>query len=366
MLRGRRAQRGGAVVEFAILAPILVVLVLWSNYFWEVQHARIKAAEIARFVAFERTVRPDLGAIAAEAKDRYKDLDGTTKGVELGTAYRNRLTINVTARNAPAPLTGMSLSDMGTKGGAGGIAGAAMSVLGAVAGEVAQKMDLDPNQGAVQADVEVKIENAIIPNEIALYTTGFSDDRLNLTLNERFYMFHDTWRAWGYGDNPNNTYARVQQITYDRARQITYAGITSGSAGGALDAIGTVLSVLGLDFPFSDSYVRDSFLMRPVPQNGYYNATTPTRTVPGDRLQAAYWRSDTRACLNSCEPTIIKQKRGYRSSGDYNDNWPMRSYNCRGKFFQGARQSNQTESEYSQPSGPGTSYFTYGRNACQE
>jgi Flp pilus assembly protein TadG len=357
------------MVEFAILAPILVVLILWSNYFWEVQYARIKAAEAARFVAFERTVRSDLSAIADEAQDRYKDLDGTTKGNDLGSAYKNRLTVTVTAVHAEAPLTNFSLSDMGSKGGAGGIAGAVIGALGATAGLVADAMGLDTSQGAVQTDVEFKIENAIIPQEIALYTTGFSDDRLDLTLRDRFYMYHDTWRAWRPGDdvtNENNVNSRLQQNIYDRSKRITYAGVASGAAGGALSAIGTVLSVLGLDFPFQDSYIRDSIMVKKPEDDGRYPAAGPTRTMPGKELQAAYWTDDDSYCRDSCEPAVINQKRGFNSRSDYNDNWPMRSYNCRGKYFQGATKSNEPESRYAQSYGNGGSYFNYGGDACAE
>lgn len=370
MFRGARARRGGAMVEFAILAPILVVLILWSNYFWEVQYARIKAAEAARFVAFERTVRSDLNAIANEAQDRYKDLDGSTKGVDLGSSYRNRLTVTVTAVNQDAPLTQFSLSDMGSKGGASGIIGAVVGALGATAELVAKAMDLDTSKGAVQADVEFKIQNAIIPQEIALYTTGFSDDRLDLTFNDRFYMYTDTWRAWKPGDdfrNANTVNQKLHDNIYDHSKGVIYAGLASGAASGALSAIGTVLSVLGLDFPFQDSYIQDSIMVkRPEDPGNVFNPNISTRTMPGDKLQALYWKNDTRSCFNNCEPQVIKQKRGFNQRADYNDNWPMRSYNCRGIYFQGATKSNEPESKYAQSYGAGGSYFNYGGSACAE
>ncbi|MFP2907719.1 pilus assembly protein, partial [Pyxidicoccus sp. 3LFB2] len=113
-------------MELALLAPLLVVLVLWANYFWEVQRARLKAAELARYVAFERTVRTDLVGIVTEARERYKDLDGATPHGELGPGYRNRLTLNVRAENAPAPLTSETVSSRAGIGGAGGLLGAAV------------------------------------------------------------------------------------------------------------------------------------------------------------------------------------------------------------------------------------------------
>ncbi|WP_216617474.1 pilus assembly protein [Corallococcus sp. CA049B] len=359
-LHVRRASRGAATVELALLAPLLVVLVLWANYFWEVQRARIKMAELARFVAFERTMRQDVSTIAAEARQRYQDLDGSTKTGTLGTAYRNGLTVQVQAQNADAPLEGVEMSKMGGQAGVGGIAGAAIGALGGSPEQLVQDMGFDPSVGAVQADVQVRLINHIIPREIALYTTGFDGNQLDLNFQEHFYLFHDTWKAWGPGDAPSQTYPRVEQLTHDRSSQIVYAGVS----GGAMNSISAVLSVLGLDFPFSDEYIRQSVLIRAVPDAGRFNAVRPTRTVPGDVLQAAYWRNDTSYCYGNCEPNAIRTKRGLSNSGGRGDNWPMRSYRCRGNFFQGATISNQPESVYTQSTTAAAAYFHYNSDAC--
>ncbi|MCP3102129.1 pilus assembly protein [Myxococcus sp. K15C18031901] len=375
-----RAQRGAATTEFALLAPILLGLMVWANYFWEVQHVRLKAAEVARFVSFERTVRPDLNRITAEAMERYQDLDGATKTGELpkGLGFQNRLTLSIKAEEADAALQQESMEERGGLGGATGIIGKALGALGATAGAVAKKMGLDPSRGAVHTEVEIRIENGIIPPQIAFLATGFDDDRLDLRFTEKHFMFYDTWRAWEHGDRSDDSYARVQQHTLDRVRHIAYAGIASGG-GDVLDAIGKVLSVLGLDFPFSNDFIRDSVLIRHVKDDstapyarGRYptptpNGERPTRTVPGDVLQAAYWKSDDEACFGgSCEPDEIRFKRGLKPSGEdsFDDNWPMRAYNCRGKFFQGATRSSAPESVYAQSETEGKSYHSYRDDAC--
>ncbi|WP_253902979.1 pilus assembly protein [Corallococcus exiguus] len=357
---GRRAARGSATVELALLAPLLVVLVLWANYFWEVQRARLKMAEMARFVAFERTVRQDLNAVVAEARTRYQDLDGSTKTGTLGTAYRNGLTINVQAQNAEAPLEEVGMSDLGAQSGVGGIAAAAVSALGGSPAQLAQDMGFDPSVGAVQTDVQIRLVNRIIPREIALYTTGFDGNQLDLNFEEHFYLYHDTWRAWGPGENPAQTYPRVEQLTHDRSSNIVYAGVS----GGTLNSIGSVLGVLGIDFPFSDEYIRQSVVIREVPAAGNFNTVRPTRTVPGDVLQAAYWRNDTSYCYGNCEPNAINTKRGLSSSSGRDANWPMRAYRCRGNFFQGAAISNAPESIYTKSTSAAAAYFHYSDDAC--
>lgn len=369
--RGRthRRQRGAATTEFAILAPVMILLVLGAQYFWEVQHVRLKAAELARYVAFERTVRSDVNQIAAEAQTRYQDLDGSTKTGSLpsGLGYKNRLTLTVSAQDTEAPLQTESLSERGGSGGVTQVLSVVLGALGSTAGKVAQAMGLDPKKGAVQAQVEVHIENGVIPSQLAFLASGLDDDRFDLRYRESYFLVHDTWRAWRPGDAPANTYPRVQELTHERVKKIAYAGLAS--EGGVLDTVGAVLSVLGLDFPLKSDYLRDSVLIRRVNEPGRYKAVrdNDTRTVPGDRLLAAYWKNDKRACFDNCEPDEIKEKRGLRSSSqDGHFNWPMRAYNCRGQFFQGAVDSKLPESEYALTKNKGKDYFNYGDFACAE
>lgn len=366
----RRLPRGSSVVEFTLIAPIVVALFLWSSYFWETLLARVKTAEAARFVAFERTVRTNIAGIEAEAKNRYQDLNGVDEGVPLGLAFRNKLEITkVSAKDYAAPISATTLKSMGSKGKVpGGIMGWVSSLVGDSVEFLISLLGFDTNRGAVAVTVEFSIKNRLIPEGIAHYSTGFADGRLDLKLSETFHMYHDTWRAWQPGDSPNNSYAIVEKRTEDRVVNVAYLGITDGAVGGALSAIGAVLSALQLDFPFDEDFVRASVLIRPVTANGTYPAGgSPTRTVPGDKLLAPMWTSDSNRCVN-CGPGDLKAKRGYRNSQSFTDNMAMRSYNCRGQFFQGARKSEHPEAEYSKKGkeGLGKTYFRLASNACLE
>lgn len=159
--RRRPLERGNATVELALLSPILVAIILWSNYFYEVSLARIKSAEVARFVAFERTVRTDLDTIVAEAKDRYQDLNGADRGVTLGAAYGNEITLgNVTATDVSASLGGPASHSMG------GVAGALSSLVGGSADSIASVLGFDTSRGAVRVEVEFAVKNGIVPEQI--------------------------------------------------------------------------------------------------------------------------------------------------------------------------------------------------------
>jgi hypothetical protein len=367
--RGRlssRRNRGGSMVEFAILAPLLMGLIFWANYFWEVQYARIKAAEVARFVAFERTMRSNLDEIVAEAKDRYQDLDGSTKGVEKPQGIFNGITLAVTASHKKAPISG-SISETSNKagGGAGGFLSDISSLMGDSVEAIIGLLGFNMDQGAVQVDVQIDIVNNIVPTRIGFYQSGPGDDSLNIQLKESFFVYHDTWRAWNEGSNPRDTYPTVENITHERVKKIAYIGLAD-KASGVLGPVEDFLDVLNLEFPLGPDYIRSSVLMRPVKENNRHRTMgdRDVRTVPGDVLQAFYWKDDSTACFDSCESSEIKQKRGLISSASDNANWPMRAYNCRGDFFQGANKSKDPELVYSKAEDK--SYFNYGDAACAE
>ena len=361
----RSPPRGNATVEFALLAPLFVALILWSNYFYEVLYAKVKTAEMARFIGFERTVRNNVPAIVAEARNRYQDLDGSTKGLALPASYKNLLTVNASASNAGAPLsgdTGQTASDAG--GGVSGAFSTVASVIGSSVEKVIGLLGFSTSQGAVKADVTFSVQNRIVPTQIAslMVSPGSS---LNLTLKDSFFVYHDTWRGWEPGDNPKSTYPTAQQRTQARVRKVAYLGLNE-LAGGFLDAIGQVLSVLKLEWPLSSDYINDAVLIRRVPDSGRYNDTYGSRTVPGDKLLAPVWMSET----NQRPPWNVPSLRyitGQRSNGGYEDNWAMRSYNCRGDYFQGARRSELPEVLFPlMDNGTAHSYFKFSSNACRD
>lgn len=360
----RRQPRGNATVEFALVAPIMVALLLWSNYFYEVLYAKIKTAEMARYIGFERTVRKDLPGIIAEAKSRYQDLDGTTKGQALPKSYRNLLTVDAQASLADAPFGGdMGQTAQQAGGGISAVLQKVASVVGTAVGKLAGFLGFKTTEGAVRVDVTFSLQNRVVPTTIAGWQIS-PGNSLNLTLKDSFFMYHDTWRAWEPGDQPGQPgYGSVQSRTQQRVRKVAYLGITQ-LASGAMSAIGKVLGVLGLEWPLDNGYIDSAVLIRKPEDAGRYSDIYGTRTMPGDRLLAPVWYSDT----YRTPPWWVKDlrlKTGFNSSGGYEDNWPMRAYNCRGNFFQGQTKSNLPEVYVAQSKNVGE-YFRMGANACTQ
>ncbi len=91
-----KARKAQAMVEFALVAPIMITLLLFSMYFYELNEIKLKTQEAAHYVTWEFTSYPlhDYGktsqgtyfgrarsAIVAEATARYLNLDSSKPGV---------------------------------------------------------------------------------------------------------------------------------------------------------------------------------------------------------------------------------------------------------------------------------------------
>ncbi|MBI5545453.1 MAG: pilus assembly protein [Deltaproteobacteria bacterium] len=402
-----RGEGGSSLTEAAITLPLLVMAILWSIYFWEVQQARIKAAEAARFLAFEVAAGRDRGSVMGDVRARFADLDSTDKeppGSGAIAGYHNTLAlVNVDVHTASAPLSSASLQDKADDAGVSGITSVlskAISLIGNSVGAVVNYLGFSTGTGAVSASVEFKMTNHLVPSQIGLLTSAGGSDGLNrsaldLTFKDQYWMYFDTWRAWRFHDPTGSTYPRVEERTYEHVRPVAYLGILS-NGGQVLNTIGEFLEGLELEFPLSDTYIRESVLIGPVEGEGRYwtpsNASyRPTRTVPGTELQGLWWVNDSCFCygssctsdgsssgfpfLSGCDmgggdressfPNVLR-KRGVLSSGDHRDNFTMRSHYCRGDFFEGLRRSDRTELEIARGDvGLAQQYYLFGSQACR-
>ncbi|GAC1336569.1 MAG: hypothetical protein NVSMB23_01790 [Myxococcales bacterium] len=72
--RRRDSERGSALVEAAIVLPVLVLAILWSVAMTDVLILKIKSSEAARFALWETTVFREGPAIDADVRARFADL----------------------------------------------------------------------------------------------------------------------------------------------------------------------------------------------------------------------------------------------------------------------------------------------------
>ncbi|MFL5446127.1 MAG: TadE/TadG family type IV pilus assembly protein [Myxococcales bacterium] len=68
------SERGSALVEAAILIPVLILIVYWSSAFSDVLLLKLKASEAARYALFEMTVWKSPAQIDSEVQTRFADL----------------------------------------------------------------------------------------------------------------------------------------------------------------------------------------------------------------------------------------------------------------------------------------------------
>lgn len=86
----RRRRRGAAIVEFALVIPLLVTMLMFSLFFAEIARGKLKLQEASRFAAFEMTsyTLTDYGkkdhahafqlaadAVTKDTEDKFKDFD---------------------------------------------------------------------------------------------------------------------------------------------------------------------------------------------------------------------------------------------------------------------------------------------------
>jgi len=73
-MRSLREEQGSALVEAAILIPVLILILYWSSAFTDVLVLKIKATEAARYALFETTVWKTPAQIDKEVRTRFADL----------------------------------------------------------------------------------------------------------------------------------------------------------------------------------------------------------------------------------------------------------------------------------------------------
>ncbi len=105
----RCCERGVALTEFAILLPMMLTILLFTIWLWELSQVRLKLQEAARYAAWEATAYPQhdyeagaaalwprflemSGLITAEATVRYADMNSASLApVTLGGQLKNNL-----------------------------------------------------------------------------------------------------------------------------------------------------------------------------------------------------------------------------------------------------------------------------------
>ncbi|MBN1208831.1 MAG: pilus assembly protein [Myxococcaceae bacterium] len=207
------ARRGAATVEFALIVPVLVMILMFSMYLTELVRAKLKLQELARYAVWEMTsytlsdfanAQHDQAFAEAnkeameEALERFKDLDSVEPEAQRGNFVARYVDVTGTLQNKEIPFVeaGLALGNNGE--------GYASEIVSAVNIGANGLMDFWKfnTRGWVEAEVSMKFENVLIPRSyldeggsggfFTVDTFGGNDLR-SLALKTRFSMYADPW-----------------------------------------------------------------------------------------------------------------------------------------------------------------------------
>lgn len=189
----RKRQEGSSLVELALVAPLFVGLILWSNYLFDVSTARIKQLEVTRFLGWEMSAHPlsDLRGTRHEQyfeRARSAALEETTRRYAglSGHSYRQRSRGLVTS--ASLVEEGLSLAPMGLAANGsielpGGTTQQAFHRVAAIVGSaqepVLRRYGFNVDHLGARATVAIQLENRMLP-------TRFFDGAARSFFPERF------------------------------------------------------------------------------------------------------------------------------------------------------------------------------------
>ena len=203
---------GTAILEFALVAPILIALILYSLFFGELLRARLRLQEVARYAAWETDSHPlsDYGtarpgpaferaksATERDAETRYASLDSleSAHGDFLGRFEDVRVQIS------QSEISWVDVPGLVVRGATGGLLPAAIfRPLAAGTGSVLRDWGFN-TQGRLRVEVSATVRNRLLPARLldqtgaGLFHVDFfgGRDLSRLVIHSRLSLIADGW-----------------------------------------------------------------------------------------------------------------------------------------------------------------------------
>ncbi|MBX7098617.1 MAG: pilus assembly protein [Myxococcaceae bacterium] len=281
-----RAPRGAAITELALLAPVLVVILLWSMYLAELARVQLKVQEATRYMAWEMTAYTldDYGQAnhdhafqlahdqaVQEATDRYKDLDSiedtTTGNMFMGWGG---FTTEVVNEDIPAFETG--IPGLGSASLPGPFQ-KALSALNDSSRFFYKRFGFN-TKGQVTVSTTLRTDNRILPQHfLDEGGTGFFGSDVyggrslnNRPVNNRYTLVASGWdltdgtnsraRAFGLGaPRAGLNFLGSPTGLYSQVRRMMHLGLTADLAD--FGPVGNVASFIAnvIPMPLQSAYV---------------------------------------------------------------------------------------------------------------
>ncbi len=360
-----RLRRGQALTEFALVLPVMIVILLYSMYFTELVRAKLKLQEASRYVAWEMTsyTLDDYAKIdhnkafnvakqagVTDALDKFKDLDSIDDkpAGDFVAGYSN-VKATIVQLDAPAitnPIAVVSGNSFITD---------LLNVLNGSVTAAYNHFGFN-TKGKVQVEVSMQLDNRILPQHFLDENGGFfkadvwgGRNLQNLTLKNRFTLLASGW------DLPDGADAVQHQTGNGGPRsgvhrggsdQGIYTQVSRMSLLGAPQKLGNIPGfnqVLGLigNFvpnPISAVYVVSHNYFAPG-ENGIKD-----RGCTNDQKHGANWGENNLGTdTNNDGPGIDYKRRKcfdtapFRDTSDYDSSQYRTIYRARGPYFMGCQ-----------------------------
>lgn len=236
----RQRERGSALTEFVLVAPLFVVLMFWAEFFVDLGVVRMKLDEAARFAMWEMTAQRPETEVQTELNQRFADLASPMQinhdrpaGVR---SFRDvQITTNIRSRD-PAPFSG-SIASPQLPGVLGVVADIFVGLLNQTVSGMLGRAGL-PQEGRTGGDVTFTVTNSLFPGGSALGIFFDSGINTQITMRARGTpMLVNTWKAW-----PGKYWRQPAQQNVNTDVYDTYPRVNSGQPS-AVER--TVASVIG-------------------------------------------------------------------------------------------------------------------------
>lgn len=241
----KRSPRGQALVEFALVVPTLITMLLFSMYFVEFVRAKLKVQEASRFVAWEMTsfALSDYGGsggspgrhaaafniakteVVADAVARYQDLDSIDQRAtsNLFVGYSN---VAATVTERPITPTGNNVTN-GSNNGGGPIVSMISNAITGTVDRMFNQFQFNVN-GKAEVEVTANISSLFMPKNFLNDPNGlFQVDQWggtslqNKPIRNRYTLVANGWHL------PDGTDALM---TKDRGAGGPRAGVHAGGS----------------------------------------------------------------------------------------------------------------------------------------
>ncbi|MGZ3457090.1 MAG: TadE/TadG family type IV pilus assembly protein [Archangium sp.] len=276
-------RRGAATIEFALVVPLLVCVLMFSTFLSDVLRSRLKLQEASRYAAWEMTsytlsdyATADhdkafdvaMEATVKEAAERFKDLDSVEPEGRLGTMLRAS-PARVSIRNQA--VAGIDLS-RGLPDAVGGTGPEAAAAMGKPLDFFLEHFRFN-TQGQVEVELTSTLSSAMLPRRyLQKESHCFFDvdnwggrDLSHLPVKNRYTLIATGWHLPDGGDalmKPKQAGVRDDGAQHGLALQVDrmkFLGVGNYLDGVGLDRLGAVAHFLLPDFqgPFvvSHNYV---------------------------------------------------------------------------------------------------------------